>query len=254
MCYWRATLLECSTKSRAVAAAQFKFLFTFSTVAKKILSEDLNHGSTIMLRAFMFEAKIVNINEHARTVVDAVILCMSREIETPDERGLCEGQIREAQAQRRHNSEALAKGLRLITAIISQGGPLADALQDMQIVKEIVDKLKMHLTFVCEKGCNSSCCVHILTALLVLELLHSVLGREGALSAGIDPVAIFSEIVEHAISKNSLFRFEYLMYNLPCPCLEFYMPHFDPSVARLFGPWSRRCYYYNLLRKRLQSR
>ena len=237
-----------------VTAAEDKFMFTVTTVAKNILSEDLNHGITILLRAFLVEAKINNINAYARSIVDAVILCMSREIKTPDKRGICDGQIRESQAQRRYNSEALTKGLRLITAIISQGGPLADALQDMQIVKEIVDKLKMHLTFVCEKGCNSSCCVHILTALLVLELLHSVFGREGALSAGIDPVAIFSEIVERAISKNSEFRFEDLRYNLPWPCLEFYMQHFDPSPARSLAPWSRRCYYYNLRRKQQQRR
>jgi hypothetical protein len=79
--------------------------------AKNISSEDLNHGIAILRTV---RVSLLNFDRrYVMALANAVIICISREIETSKEMtGFMEGQLIEAQTDARHNSEALEKGIR----------------------------------------------------------------------------------------------------------------------------------------------
>jgi len=176
------------------------------TEAINIMSEDLNHGITILRRAWIKDNTVVRHIDYARSLVDAVILCITREFEIPDEKGFTEGQIHEAEAHRWHNSEALEKGLSLIKEIMIQGGPLADTLQDMEIVKDVVGMFKhfvmdsRNFPLFCEKGCNKfDECVHFRISQIGLEIIQTIQNRGGPLY-DIEPLCIYSQIIDEIYS------------------------------------------------------
>ena len=74
--------------------------------AKHISSEDLNNGLTFLRTV---RVSLLNFDpRYVSTLVSAVTICISREIESSREMsGFTEGQLIEAQVQARHNSEAL---------------------------------------------------------------------------------------------------------------------------------------------------
>ena len=80
-------------------------------------TEYLNHVITILQRDFVMEAHIFDIDGHPRSLANAIILCISREIEI-QMRGLSEEDMHK---ERLHNCEALAKGLGITNAIIFRG-------------------------------------------------------------------------------------------------------------------------------------
>lgn len=82
--------------------------------APEIIGEDLNHGISILRRAWIKDKNVMHHINYARSLVDAVFLCRCREIEIPDEKDINEGEMVEARVQRSHNSAALENGLTLM--------------------------------------------------------------------------------------------------------------------------------------------
>jgi hypothetical protein len=142
--------------------------------AKHISSEDLNNGIAFLR---IVRVSLLNFDpRYVSTLVSAVTICISREIESSREMsGFTEGQLIEAQVQARHNSEALEKGVRLIRDIAMEEGQLATCIlrRGLDIVKDLVhmferftqtenedDGNRKFPVLICENKCEMVHCVH----------------------------------------------------------------------------------------------
>jgi hypothetical protein len=95
------------------------------TNAEDISSEDLNHAISIMQRSWITTSSFDN-PVQSQLLYNAIIICIAREIDRSKEmRVLSEGQLLEAEAEGRHNSEALELGLCLVKDILMTEGPSA---------------------------------------------------------------------------------------------------------------------------------
>ena len=115
---------EISAKRELVHRNSLALLMGYTSVlkifyisdARDISSEDVNHGIAILrtVRAKFLYLKLKMFSE-AEALRNALVLCMSREIEkSKDLSGLTGPQLAEAQVQAQHNSEALETGVSLI--------------------------------------------------------------------------------------------------------------------------------------------
>ena len=141
---------EISAKPELVHRNSLALLMGYTSVlkifyisdARDISSEDVNHGIAILrtVRAKFLYLKLKMFSE-AEALRNALVLCMSREIEkSKDLSGLTGPQLAEAQVQAQHNSEALETGIRLLRDIAMEESPLDPCTleQGVDIIKELV--------------------------------------------------------------------------------------------------------------------
>ena len=151
--------------------------------ATEISSEDLNYGIAILRIAWMLSLKLSV--DHIQVLINAVIICIARVVETTDKLGFTELQLLEAQEQERHNFEGLENGLMVINDILEKKGLFADTIHDFDILSDIFRLFKYltdsqnenldgmvwpNLPVSCLKGCSTSDCVHIRIARLALDI------------------------------------------------------------------------------------
>ena len=156
----------------------------------------MNHGISILKRTWITYSDLDS-PVLLQVLVNAVILCIAREIDRlEDTEGLCEGHLVEAKAEGRHNSEALDKGLCLVTDILIKLDPSAtEILQGaVNIVEEVVRMFK-HFTreddengdpqylsgaeFCAKKGCTIFECFHSRIAQLGLGVSTAIRNMGG---------------------------------------------------------------------------
>jgi hypothetical protein len=103
--------------------------------ATEISSEDLNYGIAILRIAWMLSLKLSV--DHIQVLINAVIICIARVVETTDKLRFTELQLLEAQEQERHNFEGLENGLMVINDILEKKGLFADTINDFDILSDI---------------------------------------------------------------------------------------------------------------------
>jgi hypothetical protein len=159
--------------------------------ATEISSEDLNYGIAILRIAWMLSLKLYV--DDIQVLINAVIICIARVVETTDKLRFTELQLLEAQEQERHNFEGLEKGLMVINDILQKKGLFADTIHDFDILSDIFRLFKYltdsqndnldgmgwpNLPVSCLKGCSTSDCVHIRIARLALGIREAISKRE----------------------------------------------------------------------------
>jgi hypothetical protein len=170
------------------------------TDAKDISSEDLNHGIAILRTVtvtLVYFRQLYN-QVFVRALGNAVIICISREIERSKElSGFREGQLLEAQMQAENNSEALAMGVRLVRDIIMAEDQLATRVlgRGLDIVKDLVHMFEVYTQMededevgnressllICENNCRLIQCVHYRIARDVLDINEAISRKRGPL-------------------------------------------------------------------------
>jgi hypothetical protein len=159
--------------------------------ATEISSEDLNYGIAILRIAWMLSLKLYV--HHIKVLINAVIICIARVVETTEKLGFTELQLLAAQEQERHNFEGLENGLMVINDILEKKGLFADTIHDFDILSDIFSLFKYltdsqnenldgmgwpNLPVSCLKGCSTSDCVHIRIARLALDIREAISKRE----------------------------------------------------------------------------
>jgi hypothetical protein len=176
--------------------------------AKDISSEDLNHGIGILQAAWVLSLELDSYDDYVQAawvlsleldfydqyvqvLVNAVLICIAREIPEGSHEisGFREGQILEAHARARHNSEALEKGLWIIKDIIIKGGALLQTFNvfggssllteitgmfNRDYFKRFAEVQNKDGDLICPKGCKTFYCVHIRIAELAMDIFDNL--------------------------------------------------------------------------------